>query len=173
MFDPTLLTQFPFFQNGIWQIGIIVENLEEAAERYYRLAGVGPWHFYTYQKPFARWMTYRGAPVDHRFRVALARIGPQQIELIQPLTGPSLYHEFIEQHGYGFHHIGLLVDDLDVALAQAQAAGFPVIQAGGGHGVDGDGGFAYLDTVAHFHCLIELMTPPKQRQPAEKIYPER
>lgn len=172
MLDPTFLTQFPFFKNGIWQIGIIVEDLDRGVESYWQTAGVGPWQIFTYQKPFAQWMTYRGQPVNHRFRVALARIGPQQIELIEPLAGPSIYHEFVARHGYGrLHHIGLLVDNLEEAIAQAAAAGFPVIQSGGGHGLDGDGGFAYLDTEERLSCLIELMAPPKRRQPPERIYP--
>lgn len=172
MLDTTLLTQFPFFKNGIWQIGIIVENLDKGVETYWQTAEVGPWQIFTYQQPFARWMTYRGQPVNHRFRVALARIGPQQIELIEPLEGPSIYHEFVEKHGYGrLHHVGLMVDNLDEAIAQAADAGFPVIQSGGGHGLDGDGGFAYLDTEERLSCLIELMAPPKRRQPPERVYP--
>lgn len=171
MFDQAILAQLPFLKNGVWQIGIVVENLDKTLSMYWEVCGVGPWQIFTYQKPFARWMTYRGAPVDHRFRVALARIGPQQIELIEPLTGPTIYHEFIARRGYGLHHIGLMVDDIDVAMAQATAAGYPVIQAGGGHGLDGDGGFAYLDTEERLNCQLELMAPPKRRQPPERVYP--
>ncbi|MEZ4661200.1 MAG: VOC family protein [Caldilineaceae bacterium] len=171
MFDPAAAVQLPFLKNGVWQIGVIVENLERSVEEYLQAYGVGPWNFYTYQKPFVRWMTYYGEPVDAAFRIALARMGPQQIELIEPISGPTIYHDFIAQHGYGFHHIGLLVDDWDAAMKQAAAAGLAVIQAGGGHGLDGDGGFAYLDTTARFNCLMELMIPPQRRQPPEKIYP--
>ncbi|MEZ4863420.1 MAG: VOC family protein [Caldilineaceae bacterium] len=171
MFDPAAVTQLPFLKNGVYQIGIIVENLEASVEAYTQSYGVGQWRFYTYQKPFVRWLTYYGEPADSVFRLALAPIGAQQIELIQPISGPTIYHDFIAEHGYGFHHIGLLVDDWDEALAQATAAGLTVIQAGGGHGLDGDGGFAYLDTQARFNCLMELISPPKRRQVAEKVYP--
>jgi hypothetical protein len=87
------------------------------------------------------------------------------------LEGPTIYHEFIEARGYGLHHVGLLVDDLDEAIAQAAEAGLAVIQSGGGHGLDGDGGFAYLDTEERLECLLELMTPPKRRQEPESVYP--
>ena len=170
-FDKAITEQIPFLKNGVWQIGIIVENLDKALDMYWNFCRVGPWQIFTYQKPFARYMTYRGEPVNHRYRVALARIGPQQIELIEPLEGPTIYHEFIEKHGYGLHHIGLMVDNWDEAMAQAKAAGLSVIQSGGGHGLDGDGAFAYLDTEGRLDCLLELMAPPKRRQPPERVYP--
>jgi hypothetical protein len=43
----------PFLKNGIAQVAIIVEDLEVAVENYWRMFGIGDWHFYTYGKALA------------------------------------------------------------------------------------------------------------------------
>lgn len=43
-----------FLENGVSQIGVIVKDLEMAVENYWNVFGIGPWHFYTYEKPFVK-----------------------------------------------------------------------------------------------------------------------
>ena len=113
----------PFLDHGVTQIGLLVEDLDEVVRRYHSLFGIGPWHVYTYQRPFVREMTYRGEPADYSMRIALSHFGPTRIEIIQPLRGPSLYDEFIAEHGYGVQHFGLYIPAMGEALVQARAAG--------------------------------------------------
>ena len=162
----------PFLDNGIAQIAWVVRDLEESVEEYHRRFGVAPWHFYTYGPPLVKRATYRGEPSSYRMRVALSYFGPTRVEFIEPLEGPSIYHEFIESHGYGVQHLGVLVDDMVFALAQAEAAGFAMIQDGSGFGLDGDGHYAYIDTEAALGVVYELIQRPVRRAPPEKIYPE-
>ena len=68
-------------------------------------------------------------------------------------------------------HLGVLVDDMEVALAQAEAAGFRMIMDGSGFGPDGDGHYAYLDTEGAYGVTYELICRPARRNPPEKIYP--
>jgi hypothetical protein len=95
------------------QVGLIVEDLDKAVASYWRLLGIGPWHIYTYGKPLVKRMTYRGEPCEYKMRVALANIGPLRIELIEMLEGHTIYAEFVEEHGYGVHHFGVLVADME------------------------------------------------------------
>ena len=47
------------------------------------------------------------------------------IELHQLLNGPSTFHEFVEKHGYGVHHIGFEVGDKrDSVIASLAEEGF-------------------------------------------------
>ena len=156
---------------GIAQIALVVRNLEETVEHWYRVLGVGPWHFYTYARRLVPRMTRRGLPADYQMRVALANAGAIRVELIEPIAGDTIYQEFIDQHGYGVQHLGILVDDMATALAQARAAGFTMTQDGAGFGPDGDGHYAYLDTEAKLGTTIELIERPKRRHPPEKVYP--
>jgi catechol 2,3-dioxygenase-like lactoylglutathione lyase family enzyme len=161
----------PFLNNGIAQIAMVVKNLEETVEQYHKLFGIDGWTFYTYGKPLVKKMSYHGQPGEHSFRVALSFFGDTRIELIQPLEGGSIYKDFIAQHGYGLQHLGVLVEDMDAALAQARAAGLEMIQDGSGFGLDGDGHYAYLDTEKTLGVTIELIERPRLRHAPEKIYP--
>jgi methylmalonyl-CoA/ethylmalonyl-CoA epimerase len=168
---PRLERPLPFLDSGLTQVAILVEDLDRTVEVYWKLFHVGPWHFYTYQKPLVSQMTYRGRPADYRMRLALSYFGPTRIELIQPLQGPSIYDEFIAKHGYGVQHFGLVVDDIQATLAQARSAGLDVIMDGSGFGADGDGCYAYLNTEELLGVTLELIERPKRRVPPEKVYP--
>ncbi len=161
----------PFLSRGIAQIGMVVEDLDAAVEQYWKRFGVGPWSFYTYGKPLVKKMSYRGEPAEYRMRIALANVGPLRIELIQPLQGDTVYAEFVRDHGYGIHHLGILVEDMQEALARAAAAGVTMTMDGSGFGLEGDGHYAYLETEALVGTTVELIQRPKGRMPPEKVYP--
>ncbi len=163
----------PFLTSGVGQVAQVVESLEATVEQYWRLFGIGPWEFYTYEKPMVSRMTYRGAPADYAMRIALAWFGPTRIELIQVLRGPTVYDEFIRKHGYGVQHLGLVVTDMVQALAQARAAGLQVLMDGSGFGADGDGWYAYLDTEERVGITLELVQRPARRRPPEKVFPAK
>jgi len=160
----------PFLQNGIAQVALVVPNLEEAVENYHKLFGIGDWHFYTYGKPLVKRMTYHGQPSEYKMRVALSYLGPMRIELIEMVEGDTVYAEFVKEHGYGVHHFGVLVEDMEAAIAQAEAAGLSMIMDGAGFGRDGDGHYAYLDTEDKLGFTIELIERPEGRMPPEKVY---
>jgi catechol 2,3-dioxygenase-like lactoylglutathione lyase family enzyme len=161
----------PYLRNGIAQVGLVVQDLDRTVECYWKQFGIGPWHIYTYGKPLVAHMTYHGQPADYAMRIALAWIGPLRIELIEMAGGDSVYADFVRDHGYGVHHFGVLVDDMDAAVAQAEAAGLRMTMDGAGFGRDGDGHYAYLDTERDLGATIELLTRPKARVPPERVYP--
>ena len=161
----------PFLQNGIAQVAILVKDLDETVEAYWKSFGIGPWHIYTYAKPLVKEMSYHGEPAEYKMRVALSYFGPMRVELIQPLEGDTVYADFIREHGYGVHHFGILIDDMEAALREAEAAGFEMAMDGSGFGADGDGHYAYLDTESELGVMLELIQRPKGRATPEKIYP--
>ncbi len=162
---------FPFLKNGIAQIALVVPDLDEAVRNWWDRFGVGPWHFYTYGRPLLRRMTRRGKPADYRMRLAVTSLGPLRIELIQALEGDTVYAEFVGKHGYGVHHLGLLVEDMPAALRQARKAGLPMTMDGAGFGLDGDGHYAYLDTEDLLGVTLEFIQRPRRRHKPEKVYP--
>lgn len=163
--------ELPFLKQGIAQVAIVVEDLEEAISTYWRLFGIGPWDIYTYGKPLVRSMTYHGEPADYEMRLALSYMGDTRIELIEPLEGHTVYADFVEAHGYGVHHFGFLVDDMEEALAQAEAAGIEMIMDGAGFGLEGDGHYAYLDTESVIGFTVELIERPEARMSPDQVYP--
>lgn len=169
--EHNILHPLPFLKNGIAQVAILVRDLDKTVENYWTLFGIGPWHFYTYGKPLVRQMSYHGRPAEYKMRIALSQIGPLRIELIEAKEGESIYTDFIEEHGYGVHHFGILVEDMGDALTLTNSAGFNMIQDGSGFGLDGDGHYAYLETEEALGVTLELIQRPKDRVKPEKIHP--
>ena len=164
-------TQPVFPLNDVAQIAILVPDIDKAVETYWKRFGIGPWHHYTYGKPLVKRMTRNGKQYDYKMKVALSYIGKMRIELIEPLEGDTVYSEFIAEHGYGMHHIGVLTDDMQKSLAHARECGLTMTQDGAGFGPDDDGHYAYLDTEDLLGTTVELIERPKRRNPPEKIYP--
>jgi catechol 2,3-dioxygenase-like lactoylglutathione lyase family enzyme len=71
--------------------------------------------------------TYRGRPADFVADIALSYAGDTQLELIAPVTGESIYTDFLDRSGPGLHHICVEVDDVEAALAER---GAEVVQRG-------------------------------------------
>ena len=150
------------------QIGIVVADLGAAMRRYSRIFDCGAWSVWTYGPALFRESSFRGRAGRFSMRLALAGAGPQ-IELIEPVQGPSLYHEWLTQHGEGLHHIGMRVPDLTAATREMADRGFAVLQSGRGYGLDGDGGFAYLDSAAEMGVILELIEVPARRREPEAV----
>ena len=168
--DAANLSHLPIGQFN--QIGIVVRDLHAAMAQYAEQLGLRPWSVYTFTIPPVKEMTYRGKPASFKIRVAFAMLGPLQVELIEPITGPTIYDEFFaKQPEGGLHHIGIWVPDLAAAVAQAREKGIDVIQSGRGYGVSGDGGFAYLDTEPKLGVIYELIELPGERRPPDEIFP--
>lgn len=146
------------------QIGIIVDDIVEAVDRYGALFGVTDWLRYTYDPSNMPRLWYRGAQGTFGMHIALGDANPQ-VELIEPVSGPSVYHEHLAQHGPGVHHLAAFVDSLDHAIETMSDRGYPLLQYGRDYGLDGDGGFAYFDTLCDFHTTIEAIQVPRRRRP--------
>lgn len=100
---------------------------------------------------------YRGKPGKFEMYLGWGRAGDVPFEWIQPLVGPSVYHEYQKAHGEGFHHLALNVRDMDEATAHFKTKGVNVSQSGGWDTNGSKGRFAYLDTDAHGGVTIELL----------------
>lgn len=147
------------------QVCVIVPDLADGIRTWSNILGITDWRVFTYAPEEIKDKTYRGEPSDFTMKIALAGESPQ-FELIEPATGPSIYHEWVEQHGYGLHHLGFFVESLDEAMIGFEQAGIPVIQTGRGYGLDGDGGFAYVEFDG---VVLEALEAPRRRRPSDPL----
>jgi len=164
-------TPLPFLRNGVAQIAFVVKDIDRVVENYYHTFGIAPWHFYTYQAPLLKMMRYHGEERAYSMHIALTYFGPTRIELIEHLSGDTVYQDFIRTHGYGVQHLGVLVENMQEALVQVRRAGIAVLMEGAGFGKNGDGHYAYLDTEDALGVVYELIQRPSDRVPPEKVYP--
>lgn len=150
------------------QIGILVADLEASLARYSRLFAANQWSCYLYGPDTVPNLRYRGERSSYSMWIALSDSRPQ-LELIQPVDGPSIYSEWIEEHGYGPHHIGIFTEDIEADTRLLEELGYSEVQAGAGYGVDGDGDYRYFDTAADFGLALELIVLPRRRRPPDRV----
>ena len=105
------------------QVAVVVENIEEVAERWARLLGVPKPQVIETEEWEKTRMTYRGSPSRGRAKLAFFDLGGVTLELIEPVGGPSTWSEFLEEQGPGIHHIAFVVDDMDGAIRKLEGGG--------------------------------------------------
>ena len=130
------------------QIAWVTRNLEATEEALTTLLGAKKWirvpdvHF----GPDS--CTYRGRPANFVADISFSYAGDTQLELIAPVTGESVYTEFLDRAGPGLHHICVEVDDVDEAVGAAE-----VLQRGV---MPGGMEFAYVTAEAAGVPYIEI-----------------
>lgn len=98
--------------------------------------------------------TLRGEPADFTIHVSIVYVGDLQLEVIQPVSGTSIYSEFLEAKGPGLHHVCFDVEDMGEALAGVAELGLSVHQQGSM--MDGAMDFAYVDGTSAGVPYIEI-----------------
>ncbi|MEF8841663.1 MAG: VOC family protein [Haloarculaceae archaeon] len=95
-----------------------------------------------------------GAPTDCRSplsKLPNPGLPGVNVELIEPLEGPSTYTEHLDAGGTGIHHIGCFAyDDPHSVVETYENAGIPVVQSGRFEGLE----FWYLDMTGELDGVI-------------------
>ncbi|MEV1068499.1 VOC family protein [Streptomyces sp. NPDC050263] len=137
---------------SLFQQAWVVSDLKVGEEAMRTALGCGEFTEFRMEQ---KW-TLRGETVPGGLALGYARSGNMQIELMQPLAGTSIQHEFFAEHGAGPHHFGYLVADLHASLAAARRDGFDVAMSGRFGSVR----VAFLDTYAELGLYLELIEDP-------------
>ncbi|ULE32456.1 VOC family protein [Mycobacterium sp. IDR2000157661] len=106
--------------------------------------------------------TFRGEPADFVATISLSYAGETQLELIAPMSGASLYSEFLEACGPGLHHICVEKSDVeafDAALVDVENAGMSVVAQGQ---MPGGMRFAYVAAPAAGVPYVEIAYIPDE-----------
>jgi len=61
-----------------------------------------------------------------KVRAAFLAVGESHLELLEPTDPSSVIARFLEKRS-GLHHVCVLVEDIDAALAELKARGIPVL----------------------------------------------
>ena len=144
----------------ITQVAVVVKDLRKTMEAYHKVMGWGPWSVYEHKPPILHHTRLHGQPADYSMLGAEVHCNPIDFEILQPMDGPSIYKEFLDEKGEGLHHIGFVVKDLKRCEEEAEKAGLKVVQAMKRE--DGSG-FIYLDSDRIGGAMFELTQPPKSK----------
>lgn len=136
------------------QVGIIVEDIESAAEAWAAFLGMEKTPAISVASGHpSRPTAYRGMPTDATAKLAFFKLDNITIELIEPDGKPSTWQEFLDENGPGIHHIAFKVGDMGTAVKNFEIHGIPEVQ----HGGWGTGEYAYMDGSADLALIIELL----------------
>jgi catechol 2,3-dioxygenase-like lactoylglutathione lyase family enzyme len=143
--------EYPF--NRITQYAFAVSDIRKVDE-FYRGLGFGGMQI---DHNISVNRNYRGQPGKFEMYLGWWRFGSVPFEWIGPIAGPSVYHEFLEERGEGFHHLAFNVKEMDEAIRLLEARGAKVNQSGGWDSPTSKGRFAYFDTETRGGASIELL----------------
>jgi hypothetical protein len=153
------------------QVGIIVKDARRSAEEYWNLLGIGPWKLYTYAPPKLSDMTIRGKKASFSMKLAFAWSGSMMLELIEPLSGETVYKEFLTR-GEGIHHIASFsVENIHSAISELNKQGIETLQAARYSNSGFESFFVYMDTQKELGTIIELVSPHGTRPQPEEVVP--
>ena len=118
------------FGSRLGQIAWVVSDIQ-AAEKFFREV-VGVPTFVKMENLHAEELegSYYGKPGTYSFHLYMAYSGESLIGLIQPISGQSIFQDYLEKHPEGgVQHIAYLVPeaDLDKAISELTNKGYPVI----------------------------------------------
>lgn len=137
------------------QIGILVNDIDKAAEDYAKFFGVEkPEIGITGEYEDAKTL-YEGKPTRGRTKQAFFDIGPNiQIELLEPDHEPSTWRHDLDTYGEGVHHIAFNIEGMKKCIKVCEEQGMKLVQRG-----EWDTGrYAYLDAKDSLKLTIELLS---------------
>jgi methylmalonyl-CoA/ethylmalonyl-CoA epimerase len=147
----------PFEPSSIFQVGIVVKNIDETVRFYEEVFGIGPFEIREVNYPTA---TFYGQTEGYRGKRAFAKSGAITFELIELIDGKTIHEAFLKEKGEGLHHLGFEVKDLKWSIEEAERRGLKVIQ---GFTREDGSGFAYLDSDKIGGVIFELIRKAPQK----------
>src|SRR5258707_132420 len=117
----------------ICQVGFIVRDIESTAQRFSEVFGLPRPKIHVTPGHEIAETTYQGEPSDATAKLAFFNTGQVQIELIEPDEKPSVWRDFLEQHGEGVHHIAFQVPDTKMATNHLAKSGIGICKVIGRH----------------------------------------
>lgn len=128
--------------------------------------GIGPWRTYTFSPENTTNQTYRGEASPFTMRVCFAQTGGLVWELMQPISGQTIFADFLDRHGEGIHHVAFDCNNIPFAerIVEFERRGFQLSQSGSWMGVNH---FAFFETEGATTTCIETYAFPD-----DWVYPE-
>jgi glyoxalase/bleomycin resistance protein/dioxygenase superfamily protein len=154
----------------IFQIAWVTRDLEKSMKAWVENLKIGPWTVLTFTNDSLKYLKVDDKTVTEPFKflIGISWIGDMQLELIEPVYGPTIYEAFIQKHGEGLHHIKeRIADDAMEGVVQGyRDQGIGVTQTGQ---FETDFHY-YLNTEPRLDFIYELGNCPKLELTADKYW---
>ena len=159
-----------FLGNAI-EIALVTRDHKRTMEGLYRL-GIGPWQVHTFSPENTTNQTYQGKPGAFTLKVCFAQMGTLIWEIMEPVSGATIFEDFLLAHGEGIHHVAYDCNHIafEERIAGFNQRGFGLVQSGSWMGQNH---FAFFDTEqATTTCLETYVFPQNWVYPGpDEWYP--
>jgi hypothetical protein len=153
----------------IYQIAWVTRDLEKSMKAWVENLKIGPWTVLTFTNQSLKYLKVDDKTVTEPFKflIGISWIGDMQLELIEPVYGPTIYEAFIQKHGEGLHHIKERIADdaIEGVVQEYRNKGIGVTQTGQ---FETDFHY-YLDTEPKLDFIYELGNCPKLELTPDKF----
>ena len=137
----------------VTQVGIIVADIETKAKAWADTLGLPVPDIIITDTVDKAETEYQGESTPARAKLAFFHLGQVDLELIEPIDGPSTWKDQLDQHGDSLHHIAFVIDGMAEKIAYLDGKGVPLVQRGEYTG----GRYAYVDGAAQLGAVLELL----------------
>lgn len=137
----------------ITQIGIVVNNIEIAAQRWADVFKLPMPDIIITDAVDLACTEYMGSSTPARAKLAFFDFGQVDVELIEPIDGPSTWKDQLDLHGESIHHIAFEIQGMRESITYLADKGIPLVQRGEYSG----GRYAYLDGTGQLGTFLELL----------------
>jgi catechol 2,3-dioxygenase-like lactoylglutathione lyase family enzyme len=135
------------------QVGIIVRDIERTAKAWADVLDLPVPEVEITDGVEIAHTEYQGQPSTARAKLAFFHMGQVDVELIEPIGGPSTWQEHLDTHGESLHHIAFRIQGMQERLAYLDAKGVSLVQRG-----DFEGGrYAYVASTSTLGLILELL----------------
>ena len=158
----------------IIQIGIVVPDAQAVSSQLKRFLG---WESQkTWETSRVSGRTYHGQPADFACRMDFVQLQGMELEIIQPLTGPSCWQDYMDENGCGVHHLLFDISDSADSFAALHAYGIEIEQQGRALPFGDQVFWAYVESARALGFTMELTNrreypkPMPPTPPVQGIY---
>lgn len=137
----------------VTQVGLIVKDIETKARAWADVLGLPVPQIHITDTVDLTQAEYRGESTPARAKLAFFHLGQVDLELIEPIDGPSTWKDQLDQHGDSLHHIAFVIKGMKEKVAYLDSKGIPLVQRGEYTG----GRYAYVDGAAQLGAILELL----------------
>lgn len=143
--------------NAIIHVCVVVDDIFSVSKNIAETFGIpevipqkkgeknNPSHITTYHSAYSP---------DTEWLLSFYKMGAVEIELLQPLgDGPSIWRDFLNEHGPGIHHLGFRVADNAKTIQLMQSKGCDAPQTGLFKG----GSYAYINSAGLLGFVLETI----------------
>lgn len=148
------------FRNPI-QIGIICRDLEQTMENFKNILGVGEFRVADFPPAGCGNTTrvYHEKQGDFVGKFCFYDWGNIELELIQPISGSSVWFDYLEKtpNGLGIHHVKFMVERQEPVKEYFDSLGIDRVLYGEGVGPNTGRIFAFYDTFEKLGFDVEIL----------------